>query len=518
MLFEDYRNEPYSDWTDPTNRKTFEGILADVREQLGQDWPLIIGGERITTGRWLTSVDPGDTPRVVGRSAAGGKEEIDRAFDAAQAAFGGWSRLPMAHRARALMKLAAVMRRRKWELAAWEVYEAQKNWLEAEADVAEAIDFCEYYARRALLLEDPLPTHDYPGEENTTTYQPMGVGVVIPPWNFLLAILCGTAVGPVVVGNTVIVKPAPSTPIIAQKLMQCIEEAGFPPGVINLLTGEDADLGDALVDDPRTRFINFTGSVATGLRIHERAAKVHEGQKWLKKVFLEMGGKDAMIVDETADLDAAVAAAVAGGFGFQGQKCSAMSRLILVEDVYDEVLEGVAAGAAALSVGHAEDDPDVCALISERQFEKVLSYIEIGREEGRLVTGGECVDVPGREGYYIQPTVFADVAPDARIAQEEIFGPVIAVQRARDYDHALEIANGTRYALTGGVFSRDRARLERARVEFHAGNLYLNRKITGSLVGVQPFGGMFMSGTNAKAGGPDYVRLFMEAKTVTERF
>ena len=518
MLFEDYSNEPYSDWTDPNNRKTFENMLAEVRSQLGQDWPLVIGGERVTTGRWLTSIDPGETSRVIGRTAAGAASEIDLAFDAAQEAFHSWSRLPMAHRARALMKLAAVMRRRKWELAAWEVYEAQKNWLEAEADVAEAIDFCEYYARRAVLLEEPLPTHDFPGEENTTSYQPMGVGVVIPPWNFLLAILCGTAVGPVVAGNTVIIKPAPSTPIIAQKFMQCVEEAGFPPGVINLLTGEDADLGDALVDDPRTRFINFTGSVATGLRINERAAKVHEGQRWLKKVFLEMGGKDAMIVDETADLDLAVPAAVAGGFGFQGQKCSAMSRLILVEDIYDEVVERFAAGAAELTVGHGEDDRDVCAIISERQFEKVLSYIDIGKSEGRLVTGGGRADVSGHDGYYIQPTIFADVPPDARIAQEEIFGPVVAVLKARDYDHALEIANGTRYALTGGVFSRERARLERARREFAAGNLYFNRKITGSLVGVQPFGGMFMSGTNAKAGGPDYVRLFMEAKTVTERF
>lgn len=518
MLFEQYVNEPYSDWSDPEIQKSFQAVLSDVKSELGGDYPLVTGGERITTGQWITSIDPGDTGSVIGRSAAGKKPEIDAAFAAAQGAFGSWSRLPMAHRARALMKLAAVMRRRKWELSAWEVYEAQKNYLEAEADVAEAIDFCEYYARQALELESPLPTYDFPGEENTTMYRPMGVGVVIPPWNFLLAILCGTAVGPVVAGNTVIVKPAPSTPIIAQKFMECVEEAGFPTGVINLLTGEDADLGDALVDDVRTRFINFTGSVATGLRIHERAAKVREGQRWLKRVFLEMGGKDAMIVDETADLDAAVQASVSAAFSFQGQKCSAMSRLILVDDVYDEVVERVAAGAQALTVGHAEDNHDVCALINENQFEKVLSYIDIGRSEGRLVTGGERVEVEGRKGYYLQPTIFADVAPDARIAQEEIFGPVLAVLKARDYDHALEIANSTKYALTGGVMSRSRARLEQARREFEAGNLYLNRKITGSLVGVQPFGGFKMSGTNAKAGGPDYVRLFMEAKTVTERF
>src|SRR5690606_14721050 len=357
------------------------------------------------------------------------------------------------------------------ELAAWLVFEASKNYLEAIADVAEAIDFCEYYARESLPLAEPAPTYHHPGEENTSFYLPIGVGVVIPPWNFLLAILVGTAVGPVVVGNTVIVKPSPSTPIIASVFMECVEAAGFPPGVINLLTGADSDLGDALVDDPRTRFINFTGSVATGMRINERAAKVNPGQKWLKRVFLEMGGKDALIVDETADLSAAASAAVASGFGFQGQKCSAMSRLIVVSEVYDELLQRVLELTSELSVGPAEDNHDVGAVITERQYDKILGYIDAGKIEARLVAGGAKATEAG-PGWFIQPTVFAAVPPSSTIAGEEIFGPVISVMRAKDFDDALALANGTLYGLTGGVMSRDRSRLERARHEFAVGNLY----------------------------------------------
>ncbi len=515
MLFEPYRTEPYPDFGDPTVLASFQRSLERVRGELGRDYALVIGGERIDTGEYLSSMDPCNSDRLVGRSAKAKGREIEGAMEAAQAAFASWSRLSMAHRARSLVELAAVMRRRRDELAAFEVFEAGKNYLEAVADVAEAIDFCEYYAREALRLDGPLPSYDVPGEENTSVRVPMGVGVVIPPWNFLLAILVGTTVGPVVVGNTVIVKPSPSTPIIAQKFLECVDEAGFPPGVINLLTGEDADLGDALVDHPRTRFINFTGSVATGLRIHERAAKVQPGQTFLKRVFAEMGGKDALIVDETADLDAAADAAVASAFGFQGQKCSAMSRLIVVEAVHDELLERVLERARALTVGPAEENADVAAVINEKQYRKILDYIETGKQEATLALGG----TPAREGgWYLSPTIFTDVPQSATIACEEIFGPVVSVMKARDFDHALELANATMYGLTGGLFSRVRARIERARSEFQVGNLYINRKITGALVGVQPFGGFKMSGTNAKAGGPDYLRGFTETKTVTERF
>ncbi|MEX2542655.1 MAG: L-glutamate gamma-semialdehyde dehydrogenase [Trueperaceae bacterium] len=516
-VFEPYRNEPFTDFGLESEIARYKEALESVRGRLGAEYPLIIGGERVETGDLLVSVDPCRPDQVVGRTAKGRKPEIERAMAAAQGAFEGWSRLPMEHRARCLVKLAAVMRRRKFELSAWETFEAGKNWREADADVAEAIDFCEYYAREALRLASPLRTHDYPGEENTTFLFPMGVGVVIPPWNFLLAILVGTTVGPVAVGNTVVVKPSPNTPIIAQQFMACVEEAGFPPGVINLLTGDDADLGDALVDHASTRFINFTGSLRTGMRIHERAVKLQPGQKFIKKVYTEMGGKDAMIVDETADLDLAAEAAVASGFGFQGQKCSAMSRLIVVDDVYDEMVERVLAGVDRLSVGPAEENHDVAAVINERQYSNILEHIESGKQQGEIKAGGGKAERAGG-GYFIEPTVFINVPPDATIACQEIFGPVVSVVRARDFDHALAIANSLEYALTAGVCSRDRSRLERARHELEAGNIYFNRKISGALVGVQPFGGFKLSGDNAKAGGPDYLRLFMLAKTVTERF
>ncbi len=515
-LFEPYKTEPYSDFSQESVQSAYRQALEEVRTQLGQDYPLIIGGEKVTpTHGFLESVNPCNTQQVVGRSAKAKRKEVERAMTAAWDAYGSWSRLTMSERARTLVKLAAVMRRRKFELAAWETFEASKNYAEAEADVAEAIDFCEYYARQALKLDGPLETYDYPGEENTSFLIPIGVGVVIPPWNFLLAIMVGTAVGPVVVGNTVIVKPSPDTPIIAQKFMECVSEAGFPPGVINLLTGEDADIGDLLVDHPRVRFINFTGSLATGLRIHERAAKLQPGQKWLKKVYAELGGKDALIVDETAPLDTAADAAVASAFSFQGQKCSALSRLIVVEEVYDTLLERVVERTKNLSLGPAETNADVGAVINQKAVAKITGYIENGKTEARLVLGGGRGD---DAGYFIEPTVFADVPQSASIACEEIFGPVLSVMRARDFDHALELANATVYGLTGGVISRDRSRLERARRDCHVGNLYLHRKITGALVGVQPFGGFNLSGSNAKAGGPDYLRLFMEMKTVSERF
>jgi 1-pyrroline-5-carboxylate dehydrogenase len=365
-----------------------------------------------------------------------------------------------------------------------------------------------------LPLAEPLETFPYPGEENTTMLRPLGAGAVISPWNFPLAILTGMAVGPAVVGNTLVLKPSPDTPIVAQKFMECVEEAGFPPGVFNLVTGQDAEIGDHLVDHHRTRFINFTGSLNIGVRINERAAKVHPGQLWIKKVQLEMGGKDALIIDETADLDYAVSAAVASGFGFGGQKCSAMSRLIVVDEIYDDVVARFGEAVGELKVGPAEENPDFSALINDRARQKSLSYIGIGTDDARLIAGGEAgPDV----GYYVEPTVFADVDPGSSLAQEEIFGPVVSVIRATDFDDALNIANGTLFGLTGGVISSEPARLEQARREFEVGNLYLNRKITGAFVGVQPFGGLRLSGTTVKAGGPYYLRQYMAAKTVAEK-
>ncbi|MEM6431711.1 MAG: L-glutamate gamma-semialdehyde dehydrogenase [Deinococcota bacterium] len=516
-LFEPYKIEPYSDFTNDAVVSEYKAALEQVRSNLGQDYPLTVGGKTINE-QWLTSYDPCNKDNVVGRTAKATQQDVERAFDVAYEAYASWSQWDMAARARCLVKLAAIMRRRKFELAAWETFEAAKNYREAEADVAEAIDFCEYYARQALHLAEPVTTYDYPGEENTSMLQPISVGVVISPWNFLLAIMVGTTVAPIAVGNTVLLKPSPATPIIAHIFMDCLREAGVPEGVVTLLTGDDAELGDYLVDHMRTRFINFTGSMEIGMRINERAAKVQPGQRWLKRAFLEMGGKDALIVDETADLELAASAAVAGGYGFQGQKCSAMSRLIVVSDVYDELLERVAAGVDNLSVGLAEDNADVAAVINQKAEDKILHYLELGKVEAKLVRGGSKVSGLGEKGHFIEPTLFANVAQSATIACEEIFGPVVAVMKARDFDHALQLANGTMFGLTGGLISQDRTRLERARREFHVGNLYLNRKITGALVGIQPFGGFNMSGTNSKAGGPDYLRLFMEMKTVAERF
>lgn len=512
-----YAPEPFTDFGLEANRRAYQAALAALEPRLGADWPLVIGADRLLTDRKIDSLDPCEPSRVVGRASMAGPAEIDRAFDVAEAAFADWSRWPAEDRARALWRLAAIMRRRKLELCAWETFEAGKNFREADADVAEAIDFVEYYARAALALEGPLPTHPYPGEENRTSLVPIGVGVVIPPWNFLLAILVGSALGPVAAGNTVILKPSPFTPIIAGVFMDLLDEAGWPAGVVNLLTGADEEIGDRLVDDPRATFINFTGSVATGLRIHERAAKLQPGQRHIKKTFMELGGKDALIVDETADLDVAAEAAVAGAFGFNGQKCSAMSRLIVVDAVHDELMAKVLERASKLRVGKAIDDADVTAVVSERQYRKVLDYCAIGAEEGTVVLGGGAAEGLG-DGYFVQPTIVTGVSPQARLAQEEIFGPVVAVIRVADFDEAVQVANDTPFGLTGGLISRSRVRLERARRELRVGNLYLNRKITGALVGVQPFGGFKLSGTNSKGGGPDYLRLFVEAKTVTERF
>ena len=515
-MFVPYSNEPYSDFTVPANEAAYQLALAGIREQLGVHYPLVIGGEAVDTGRKIDSVNPGRPAEVVGSAAGADAQLADRAIQSAWSAFPGWSQRPAEDRARHLVKLAALMRARKYELSAWETLEASKNWPEAEADVAEAIDFVEYYARQAVELAGPIEVVGYPGEENESHLIPIGAGVAIPPWNFPLAILAGMTIGPVAAGNTVVVKPASTTPVVAAKFMELVGEAGFPPGVVNYLPGAGSEIGDVLVDHPRTRFINFTGSKEVGLRIAERSAKVQPGQLWLKRAYMEMGGKDGQIVDETADLTAAARAAVTGAFGFQGQKCSACSRLIVVDDVYDEVLERVVAFTSELSIGPAEDNFNVNAVISGSQQRSILEEIEKGRATAELVAGGDSVDIEG--GFYIQPTVFAEVEPDARLAQHEIFGPVLSVIRAADFDQALNIANSTEYALTGGLFSSSRDRIERVRREFHVGNLYINRKITGALVGVQPFGGFRMSGSNAKAGGPDYLRLFMEMKTVAERW
>ncbi|HEV7843135.1 MAG TPA: L-glutamate gamma-semialdehyde dehydrogenase, partial [Pyrinomonadaceae bacterium] len=410
-----------------------------------------------------------------------------------------------------LFRAAAGLRERKHEMSAWMIQEVGKSWAEADGDTAEAIDFCEFYAREMLRYAGDQPLTKIEGEDNRLEYIPLGVGCVIPPWNFPLAIMAGMTVAAAVTGNTVVLKPSSDAPVIAYKFFEILEESGLAPGVVNFMTGSGAEVGDVIVDHPLTRFIAFTGSKEIGLRINERAAKVQEGQLWIKRVVAEMGGKDAIVVDAGVDLDDAATGVVQSAFGFQGQKCSACSRAIIHTDVYDEMLEKIVERTEKIKVGDpTEPATSMAAVINRKAFKTINEDIEKGKAEGGRVLAGGGAD--GEQGFFIEPTVIADVKPGATIEQEEIFGPVLAVIRAESFDDALKIANDTQYGLTGAVYTNDPEKLERARREFHVGNLYLNRKCTGALVGVHPFGGFNMSGTDSKAGGRDYLALFMQAK------
>jgi 1-pyrroline-5-carboxylate dehydrogenase len=512
-----YKNEEYLDWSDERNVEKMRAALENVEGELDRSYPAVIAGKPVETDGEIVSVDPANPGRVVGRVAATSEREVDMALETAAHAFAGWSRTKPEARARILLRASAIMKRRRFELLAWEVYEGGKPWAEADAQVAEAVDFLEYYAREMLRLKDGVEIYSIPGEESRYFYQPMGVGVVIAPWNFPTAILTGMSSAALVTGNTVIMKPSEFTSVLGAKLMEIYEEAGVPEGVVNFLPGYGSEIGDDLVTDARTRFVSFTGSMRTGLRINELAAGQIENQRWIKRVIAEMGGKDAMIIDDSADLEAAASDIVKSAYGYSGQKCSAASRAILHQDVYDDVLKKVVEKArSGLKIG-APESPEVNLgpVISEPQFEKISSYIDVGKGEGERILGEDPGDP--KDGYFVPPTVF-EVDAKARIAQEEVFGPVLSVIKARDFDEALRIANDNPYGLTGGVYSNDHHHLERARWEFEAGNVYLNRKITGAMVGVQPFGGFRLSGTDAKAGGPDYLPLHMQAKTVVERF
>lgn len=507
----------YVDFEQDAPRAKMLAALEKVKGELGRSYPLWIDGSPVTPSEVFNSVSPADPERVVGIAAKANTDLADRAVRSAAEAFKEWSRYDPEARARIIVKAAHIMRRRIYELSAWQCFEESKSWIEAYADVCEAIDFLEFYGREMMRLAGSHPVTPFPGEENEVRYMPLGVGVVIPPWNFPLAICAGMTTAALVAGNTVVLKPASTAPVVAAVFVEILHEAGLPKNVLNFLPGPGSTVGDALVCHPLTRFISFTGSREVGLGIFEKAAKVHPGQIWLKRCVLEMGGKDCIVVDETADVAAAAEGVVAAAFGFQGQKCSACSRLIAHKDIYDELLERVVAGSRELTVGDTVTASNffLGAVIDRAAFEKIGGYIKIGNSEGRTVLGP--TKVPG-SGYFLPPTIIADVDPGARIAQEEIFGPVLAVIKARDFDEGLEIANGTEYGLTGALYSANRLRLERARHEFYVGNLYLNRKCTGALVDVQPFGGFNMSGTDSKAGGRDYLQLFMQGKTVTERW
>ncbi|HEU5368547.1 MAG TPA: L-glutamate gamma-semialdehyde dehydrogenase [Ktedonobacterales bacterium] len=510
----EFTNCALTDFSVEANRQAQAAALKKVEGALGRTYPLIIGNERVNTDETFTSVNPARPEQVVGVVAKATVEQANRAVEVAARACETWKVTPAAERAEYLFKAAEVMRQRRFELNAWMIYETSKSWVEADADTAEAIDFLEFYGREMLRLAEKQPLTRIPEEDSDLVYIPLGVGVAIPPWNFPCAIMAGLTTSAAVAGNTVILKPASTAPIIAAQFVNILLEVGLPAGVVNFLPGPGGAIGDALVQHPKVRFISFTGSRDVGLRINELAAKPQPGQIWIKRTVLEMGGKDAVVVDETADLDAAATGIVTSAFGFQGQKCSAGSRAIIAEQVYDEVVHKVVEKARALTLGDTTDPKTYMgAVIDQNAFQKIQSYIEIGKQEGKLLLGGGARS----GGYFIEPTIFADVPPTARIAQEEIFGPVLAIIKAKNFDEALQIANGTEYGLTGSLYSRDRARIERAKREFHVGNLYFNRKCTGALVGVHPFGGFNMSGTDSKAGGRDYLLLFTQAKAISEK-
>ncbi|KQR33071.1 L-glutamate gamma-semialdehyde dehydrogenase [Deinococcus sp. Leaf326] len=519
---QDYRPQSFIDFTQPENVKAYQDTLAKVRAELvGRHYPVVIDGVVVETAGKIESRNPCNTDELVGTTGKATTQDAQKALDGAWTAFESWKKWEMDARARILLKAAAILGRRRLEACALMSIEVGKNYAEADVEVAEAIDFLEYYARSAMKYAGfgSSETTWFEGEENGLMSLPLGVGVSISPWNFPCAIYLGMLAAPIVAGNCVIAKPAEDAGLIAGFVTDIMYEAGLPAGVLQFLPGVGKEVGEFLTTHAKTRFITFTGSRAVGLHINEVAAKVQPGQKWIKKVILELGGKDGLIVDETADLDVAVTAAVQGAFGFNGQKCSAMSRLIVVDEVYDAVVNGFVERTRALKMGTGEENANVTAVVNQMSFDKVKSYLDLAPQEGTVLLGGQAPgECGGQPGYYVQPTIVGDVKRDARLAQEEIFGPVVTVLRARDWQDALDIANSTEYGLTGGVCSRRRERLEQARQEFEVGNLYFNRKITGAIVGVQPFGGYNMSGTDSKAGGPDYLANFMQLKTVTERW
>ena len=511
-----FRNEPATDFSKPENVQAMRTAIEKVRAHLGREYPLIIGGKKITTQDKIRSINPAKPTELVGLFQKAGKEEVEPAMKAALKAFEKWSRTPVEERAHLLFRVGDIIRRRKHEFSAWMIFEVSKNDAEADADIAELIDFCEFYGREALRLAKAEPPVQLPGERDHLWYIPLGVGVVIPPWNFPGAIMGGMTLASIVCGNTVILKPSSDSPAIAQKFVEALIEAGMPEGVVNFCPGAGASFGDALVAHPKTRYIAFTGSREVGLRINHVAAQTAAGQIWIKRTVLEMGGKDAIIVDADGNIDAAVEGVAASAFGFQGQKCSACSRLILDEKIYDSFIDKLKARVEKITLGDPTQNPGMAAVINEASMKSILDYIEHGRRDGRLITGGRR-DTKAGEGYFIQPTVIADIPAKSKLEQEEIFGPVLAVIKSRNFEHALEIANDTEFGLTGAVYSGSQEKLEKAKREFHVGNLYLNRKCTGAMVGAHPFGGFNMSGTDSKAGGPDYLYLFTQAKSIGEK-
>jgi 1-pyrroline-5-carboxylate dehydrogenase len=512
-------NEPMIDWTNPENLRRMQAAIEKVRGELGREYDVVIGGRRIKTGDTSPSLNPAKPSEVVGVHHQAGPAEVEPAMQAALKAFETWSRTSVEERTQLLFRVGQILQQRKFELEAWLVFEVGKNYFEADADIAELIDFCHLYAIEALRLDKAKTVVQLPGENDHFRYIALGVGAVISPWNFPAAIMGGMTLASVVSGNTVILKPSGDSPTIAAKFMEILEEAGLPDGVVNYCPGHGVDFGSAIVAHPKTRYIAFTGSKEVGLHINLTAATQQPGQVWIKRTVLEMGGKDSMVVDADGDFDSAVEGTAQAAFGFSGQKCSACSRVIVDERIYDRFLQALKARVERITVGDPTTNPGMGPVINQKSMNSILGYIEKGiAEGGRVITGGGPAqkDVAG-EGYFVEPTVIADVDPMAIISQEEIFGPVLAVIKSRNFEEGIAIANNTEFGLTGAAYTSSPDKIEYAKREFHVGNLYINRKCTGAIVGAHPFGGFNMSGTDSKAGGQDYLLLFAQGKSIGEK-
>jgi len=514
---ETFKNEPSIDWSNPDNPRRMRAAIEKVRNELGREYDLVIGGRRVKTAEKTQSLNPAKPSEVIGVFSTAGAAEVEPAMQAALKAFQTWKYSSVEERTNLLFRVSHLLRERKFEMMAWMVFEVGKNWAEADGDIAELIDFTDFYAMEALRLAQSTTPVQLPGERDHLRYIPLGVGAVIPPWNFPAAIMGGMTLASIVCGNTVILKPSGDSPAIAAKFFEILEEAGLPDGVVNFCPGHGSDFGGKIVEHPKTRYIAFTGSKEVGLHINQRAATQQAGQIWIKRTILEMGGKDSIIVDADADLDAAVEGVASAAFGFSGQKCSACSRAIIDERIYDKFLQRLKERVEKISVGDPALNPNMGPVINEKSMKSILGYIQKGVSEGgRLITGGERASDAG-EGYFVQPTVIADVDPMATISQQEIFGPVLAVIKSKNFENALDIANNTEFGLTGAVYTTSDDKIEAAKQQFHVGNLYINRKCTGAMVGAHPFGGFNMSGTDSKAGGPDYLLLFTQAKSIGEK-
>lgn len=516
MQLPEFRNEPFTDFSRPEHQQAFQQSLQKIqKEVLGRTWPCWIGGEEVRGKALFETYDPGETTRLVGKFQKLTAADAQVAVEKAHAAFPAWADSDVKERVRIVFAAAQRMRERKHDFSAMLCHEVGKSWAEADADTAEAIDFLEYYGGQMLRMAEPQPVTPVAGERNEMRYIALGVGAIIPPWNFPLAIMAGMTVAALLAGNTVVVKPASQSPGIAAMFVELMYSCGLPKQVLNFVTGPGSEVGGALVQHKLTRFISFTGSRDVGLWIFEQASKTQKGQIWMKRLVAEMGGKDSILVDENCDLEKAVDAVVASAFGYQGQKCSACSRAIVHQKVYDEFVKRLKPKVEAIKLGHPSERTNTFGpMVDGAAKRKTLEYIEAGRKEGKLLVGGTAGP---STGHYVVPTVFTDVAPTARIAQEEIFGPVLAVIKVRDFEEGLAVANNTEYGLTGSVFTHDEAKKQRCRRDFHVGNFYINRKCTGALVGAHPFGGFNMSGTDSKAGGPDYLLQFLQAKTISEK-